>query len=292
MRTDPSEIAELQKELEAVLRDKLWLRILEVFVPSGVADGLHLRQATGLDRDKLRRAIEKIQNASVGYPPVLRILDHSIARAGARGRAPKVYLLGESGADLLNANGYHGIQPCGLNEDVPISHALAVLSVHLAAVQAGLGIHTEQYQRYGDEKHIRPDHSLLLPDGSQLLLEVEQIATRKLIPRILESLTNKQAFFQSEESKVFRREVRMLVNVSRGRDWSRTIQVWKEACNLVVQKSNRPLDFRLLAMPLDEFLLAPEWGESSRRWEELSACIPHEKIKESEQSSTNSRFVA
>jgi hypothetical protein len=191
-----------------------------------------------------------------------------------------VYLLGESGAGLLNSNGHQGILPCELSDDLSIAHALAMLSVHLGANQAGLTTYTDQYLRYGDGKHIRPDHRIVLPDSHELLIEVEQTANAKLVPRILESLANKQEFFRSEESREFLPEVRMLLNVRRGREWTRTLTVWQEACNLVAQQQNEALLFRLLAMPLDEFLNAPEWEKTSRRWEEPSAYIPQVERKE------------
>jgi hypothetical protein len=280
VRTVSNSLTDLQEQLDAVLPGKVWLRILEAFAPSGAADGLQLRLATGLDRDKLRRALDKLEVSGVGLPPLIRLLDHSITRVGATGRAPKVYLLGESGAGLLNSNGHQGILPCELSDDLSIAHALAMLSVHLGANQAGLTTYTDQYLRYGDGKHIRPDHRIVLPDSHELLIEVEQTANAKLVPRILESLANKQEFFRSEESREFLPEVRMLLNVRRGREWTRTLTVWQEACNLVAQQQNEALLFRLLAMPLDEFLNAPEWEKTSRRWEEPSAYIPQVERKE------------
>ncbi len=268
---DATDITHLQETLESALPDQIWLRILETFVPSGVADGLQLRQATGCERDKLRRALEKIDSSAVGFPPVIRMLDHTIARAGTRGRSPNIYLLGESGAALIQANGHPDVQPCELHEDHAISHALVMLSIHLMAVQAGLNISTDKYLPYGSGRHLRPDHVVVLPNGPCILLEVEQAAERKLIPRILDSLENKQDFFQSEECKSFLPEVRMLVNVPLGREWNRTIKVWHEACNLILQKRTEPLAFRLLAMPLTEFLNIPEWnGEPSSRWRDIS----------------------
>ncbi len=291
MRTDTTDISQLQEALDSGLPNKNWLRLLETFVPSGVADGLQLRQATGLNRDKLRRTMEKIESIVIGLPPAFRMLDHSIARVGTRGRAPNVYLLGESGAALLQSNGYPDVQPCAMQEDHAIAHALVMLSIHLLATQTGLTTYTDKYLYFGEGKHLRPDHLIILPDSRQYLLEAEQAAVRKLIPRILESLGNKQVFFQSEESRGFLSEVRMVVNVARGREWNRTIKVWREACNLIIQQSNRPLAFRLLAMPLDEFLNAPEWGaETSSRWEEISASFP--TVENTESGSDNSKTIA
>jgi hypothetical protein len=279
---DATDITHLQETLEAALPDQIWLRLLETFVPSGVADGLQLRQATGCERDKLRRILEKIDSHIVGFPPVIRMLDHTITRAGTRGRSPNVYLLGESGAALLQANGHPDVRPCELHDDHAIAHALVMLSIHLLAAQAGLNISTDKYLKYGSGRHLRPDHVVILPDDHRILFEVEQAAERKLIPRILDSLENKQDFFQSEECQSFVPEVRMLVNVPLGREWHRTMKVWAESCNLILQKRTEPLAFRLLAMPLTEFLNIPEWDiQPSSRWRHISASFLNQDKVES-----------
>ncbi|MBU1661277.1 MAG: hypothetical protein KKD28_07375 [Chloroflexi bacterium] len=274
MRINISDTQKIQDTLEAGLPDHVWLRVLEILLPSGVADSLHLRRATGLNRDKLRRSLDKMEVAAVGLPPIIRLLDHTIPRAGVRGRAPNVYLLGESGAALLRANGYSDARTCGLNNDRAIAHALAMLSVHFAAQQYGQDIITDKTISYRDGQILRPDHRVTLADGHQILIEVEQAAKRILIPRIQKSLSNKQAFFHSPEGQDFLPEIRMLINLPRGRDWQRTLNVWREVCNLIVQHNGATLAFRLLALPLNEFIDTAEWeADVSKRWEDLSVSI-------------------
>jgi hypothetical protein len=262
----------MQRDLEKALPGQVWLKLLEVFVPSGVADNLQIRAGTGMNRDKLSRALDKLEAASAGFPPILHLIDHGILRFGVRGRAPSVYSLGPSGAELLAANGHPGILPCELKTDHSIAHALSMLSLHLAAWQAGLTIFTDSIISFGEQKSIRPDHRILLPDGRSVFYEIEQDAKHSLIPRMLESLTNKQAFFKSSESYEFLPEVRMVVNLPRGTKWTRTLNVWRECCKLLVDQGCEELAFRLLVVPMDEFLQAPYWGyEVSDHWQDLTS---------------------
>jgi hypothetical protein len=285
MLTSVSETQQLQEALNAAIPDLHWLHILEVFVPTGVADSLQIQEISGLDRSRLRRFLEKMEQSALGLAPVLNVLDTSVRRVGIHGRPPKVYLLGKSGAALLQANGYEDARPCSLRDEIAVSHAMAMLSIQHAAQQAGCLVQTDQNLSYGNGQVLRPDHQVVLPDGDQALYEVEQEARRKLIPRILESLKNKQAFFQTEQSKVFLPEVRMVINLEYGQKWNRTLSVWREACNLVIQQNKAPLGFRLLAIPIQEFLRSPEWEvELSARWQDFSAPTKKQSLQETEES--------
>jgi len=125
----------------------------------------------------------------------------------------------------------------------------------------------------------------VLPDGEQALYEVEQEARNKLIPRILESLKNKQAFFQSEESQAFLPEVRMVINLEYGKKWNQTLNTWREACNLVVQQNKAPLGFKLLAIPILEFMRDPEWSvETSARWQDFSVPTPKQTLRKADET--------
>ena len=268
-----SETEQLQGALDDAIPERNWLRILEVFVPTGVADNLQIQEISGLDRNRLRRFLEKMEQSALGLPPVLETLETSARRINIHGRPPKIYLLGKSGAALLQANGYENVRQCALKNEIAVSHALAMLSLHHAAQQAGCLVQTDQNLSYGNNGQVlRPDHQLALPDGDQALYEIEQDADRKLVSRILESLKNKQAFFQTEESKAFLPEVRMVLNLEYGQRWNRTLNVWREACKLVAEQTKLPLGFKLLAIPILEFLRTPEWDvELSPRWQDVTA---------------------
>ncbi|MBC7250102.1 MAG: hypothetical protein H5T62_07445, partial [Anaerolineae bacterium] len=175
----------------------------------------------------------------------------------------------ESGAALLRKCGHPHARACQLRDPTPIAHALATLDVRLAALAAGLTVQTEQKLSFGQDV-IRPDNLLTLPDGTRALFETEQGANPALLRRILKGLQNKLAFFRSQESRAFSPTVRVLFNLTRNRDWDSTLAVWERALALLAQQHGT-LPFRLLAMPLPEFLHHPDWAEppDPQRWEDL-----------------------
>jgi hypothetical protein len=87
--------------------------------------------------------MDRLQNTALELPPIFNQLDHSITRPGVCGKRPSIYLLGDTGALLLNELGYPNVHPCHLNTDLAISHALAMLAIHHAAPRANIPIHTD-----------------------------------------------------------------------------------------------------------------------------------------------------
>src|SRR5690606_33831267 len=144
---------------------------------------------------------------------------------------------------------------------------------HMAARQSDLQVITDKSLPCGDGRQIRPDHQIVPANGSRFLIEIEQQASPKLLPRIMESLANKQAFFKSPESAGIQPVIRMLLNLKPGRDFHKTIKVWKEAMRQVGQTSGQELGFSIMVLPFSVFLSAPEWEqEMSNRWQEID---PH-----------------
>jgi hypothetical protein len=268
-----SKILETTKELEAALDaampDRRWLTLLELFLPTGVADASQLQSGTDLSRQKIRRALEIMETTYLVDMPVLKRLDHSIRQPGQAKRPPTIYLLAPGGAALLRANG-HEARPCELKEDVPISHAVCMLSVHLAARLSRVEEITDKNLAYGDGQVLRPDHVITLPDQRKVILEIEQAANLQLITRIMESLSNRQAFFKSKESENFLPEVRMIVNAKPGSSMRRTLNIWENAVREQFKKDGVEMAFRLMTIPLSTFLDAPEWDvDLSERWKEI-----------------------
>jgi hypothetical protein len=123
---------------------------------------------------------------------------------------------------------------------------------------------------YGGGCILRPDHRFHLPDGKQVIMEVEQAASPALLPRILESLTHRQAFFKSESGKAFLPQIRMVLNVKPGASLRRTMAIWETGLREIFKKTGEEPAFRLFAIPLETFLESPEWNEIlSGRWEEI-----------------------
>jgi hypothetical protein len=250
MRTSDPDIRRLQQDLETAFPDQTWLKLLELFLPSGVVNTAHMGAGLGMNRDKLSRCLNKLEVTGTGFPPIIHLLDHPLKRpAGSPGKPPHVYVLGPSGADLLNANGHPGTRFCNLKTDREINHALSMLSFHLAAREAGLEVVTDAVIPFGEQRSIRPDHRISLPDGRFVFYEIEQDTKRALIPRMLESLANKQAFFKSEENQAYLPEVRMLINLPRGTKFNQTLNVWQECYRSLAEQQKIELAFRLLAIP-------------------------------------------
>jgi hypothetical protein len=247
--------------------------VLEVLAPVGVADNLQFQRATGWTRAKVELRLKKMEEAAPGLPPIIERLDHSLPRPGRRGHPPKVYRLRESGAALLRANGHPDAWPCGRKDDTDIMHALCILDVYLAAQQAGLVLEAEREMRFGDDRVLRPDMVITQPDNQKILFEIEQLAYAENLRRILKSLHNKVAFFNSEQGQQVPSTVRVLFNLTRGRDWNNTLKVWRRAIAIKTEQTHAALPFRLLAMPLTEFLARPAWqfDADDRRWTDLTA---------------------
>jgi hypothetical protein len=273
---------EISAALDGAMPDQRWRSMLELFVPTGVAEASQLQEATGLTRHKLNRALEIMRTTFLGNEPLIRRLDHTIKQPGKANRPPTVYLLAEGGAKLLREQG-QDVRACELKEDTPIAHAMCMLSLHLAAQKAGKDVITDGNLAYGEGRILRPDHHFALPNGKQVIMEVEQAASPAILPRIMESLANRQAFFKSEAGKEFLPEVRMVLNVKPGSSMRRTMSIWETAMRELFKKTGDDLAFRLFVIPLEMFLESPEWGEAlSKRWDEIRLGLLSNTQSESE----------
>jgi hypothetical protein len=268
----PERVLELQEALDSQTRNNIWRKILHVMSVVGVADNKQITQASGLNRDRLRRTLDKMEAASAGFPPFFSAYNSKLKRGGQTGPAPRVYRLGESGAALCKLDGLSSARACQLEEPRAIRHALGVLDVHLAALAASLNVTTDRNLDYGDDGHIRPDNLVTLPDMTKAIFESEQDARSDFLERILRSLEHKVAFYASQQAQEFSPVVRMLIDLPRGKEWQRTLNTWRQAVEITREKHGR-LPFRLLALPLSEFLANPEWEmePTPGRWVDLAA---------------------
>jgi len=262
----------LRKALEAAFPDGRWLRLLEVFLPTGVADYGQMQRVTGLSRKQMDDLLERL--AQLGGGSVVRPYAFAVPRPGVRGRPAAVYGLGEAGAALLRAAGHRDAAACGYEEVREVAHARAVLDVRLAAEAAGLSVRTEAELvadgKPGEGGHrpvLRPDNVVTLPGGVQALYEVEQEADLSLLRRVVESLRRKAAFFGAGGGGKVSRVVRVVYAVAPER-LERTVGVWERGLGLVVEEVGGPLPFGLVGMTLGEFLERPDWSEppEAGRW--------------------------
>ncbi len=170
---------------------------------TGAADKIQLQESVGQDRNKFTRTFDRFSVSAPGLPPIFQPLGRPVIRSAKQGRPPAVYLLGETGAALLRANGFPDAHACELREDREFSHALTMLDIHLAATRLNLEIITDRIIRFGDGQLIRPDHQVLLPDGKHVILEVEQDATSETIRRISKTSQRQSGFFcQRREQRI------------------------------------------------------------------------------------------
>lgn len=262
----------VQAALEQRFPDGRWLPTLEVLRPTGVADYGQIQAETGLSRGKLDAFITHARELS--GDGILSEVPFAVPRPGKRGRPSIVYRLGETGAQLLRANGHDDAHPCGLNTETTIGHARGVLDVRLAAQAEGLAVTTERtlcYTDGGDECVLRPDNLITLSGGVQALFETEQRADLTLLRRIRENVRNKLAFFTAPEAAGVSRHVRVLIDLPEGPAWDQTVAVWERASAIAAEESGGRLPFHIAAMPMLDFLAHPDWAEppDEPRWESL-----------------------
>lgn len=260
-----------------------WFSFLELLEPTGVADMLQIQEALNLSRDKVRRLMDQMKTCTGDHPELFTILDFSTKRAGVRGRTPNIIRLGPSGAALLRLRGYKQTRHCLLDHELEIQHAVLMVDIRLAALKAGFKVITDREISYGDKACIRPDNQVLQPNGTICLFETEQIALPQYTRRITESLKNKIAFFSNSQRPGVSPIIRMVINVTRGKDWERTINIWKQVCQILSEA--QPLPFKLFAITQEEFTAKPDWTEETDpvRWTDLSA--PRTIKKENDSSS-------
>ncbi|MBN1921174.1 MAG: replication-relaxation family protein [Anaerolineae bacterium] len=260
-------VADLQKALEQALPDGRWLKLLELAEPTGVATTQQMQQALSLSRDQVNRLLTRFDEIAPGQ--LLVRVQETIVRPGQRGQPPVVYKLGEAGAALLRANGCPGAHVCGLTDATPIAHAIATLDVRLAALQAGLTVQTETPISYADTA-LRPDNTITLSPDKIAFFETEQAASLPVLRRIRESVQHKADFFRSTAVEGISTTVRVLINLPRGKAWDQTVGTWERATALVANDTGKDLPFKIVAIPLAEFLAKPDWGDPpDERWESL-----------------------
>jgi hypothetical protein len=130
-KAESVDVEALRKALEAAFPDGRWLRLLEVFLPTGVADYGQMQRVTGLSRKQMDDLLERL--AQLGGGSIVRPYSFGVPRPGVRGRPAVVYGLGEAGAALLRAAGHRDAAACGYEEVREVAHARAVLDVRLGA---------------------------------------------------------------------------------------------------------------------------------------------------------------
>jgi hypothetical protein len=285
MRANENAIQELREAFDQACGED-WLLLLKPLAIAGIADSIQIRTASGIERTRQHRIVDKFTQFNSGLPPVLHLLDHTIPRTGQRGRLPNIYLLTDTGAALLRAAGLPDAHACGLQDDHAMAHKLCMVDIHLSAAKQNLEVLTDRVVPFRDTETLRPDHQIRLSDGTTGIIEVEQVATQGIVPRISNSLNQKYKFFSAPESAGYRKEIRMVLNVPPGHKFIKTCNVWRSVIENLREELGEPLNFTLKAIPLVDFLLEPEWEvETSARWWDLTAVVREPQERDAAQES-------
>ncbi len=271
MGTDRNHVILAQQALTRGDPEGRWLRLLEVFLPVGLADMNQLQAATGFSRDQVNRLLEKFRQAAGGGQPMVTRVEVKVARPWLGARGAVIYQLAETGAALLRAAGHEETRACGLKEAVAIAHAAALLDVRLAAQATGLTVATETELCNDANEALRPDNLIGPLDGRPAMFELEQTARPELLRRIVEGVRRRAEFFTGETPRPVSPIIRVLFALPRNATWERTLRIWEKAVAAVADERGGTLPFSLLAMPLGEFLAQPDWREppDSGRWRDL-----------------------
>lgn len=256
-------VTDLWKSIEETLPETA-RPVLECFAATALADLSQIAAHTDLTRDKVTRVLERLQSKGL-----IKEYPRNVKRPDKAGKPAAMYQLTGDGATVLKTLGHAHASASGLNDDTAALHRLAMTELHLAASKAGVTIRTDRALRYNDTE-LRPDHQVVLSDGNILLFEIEQSASAAILRRIIESLQHKQDFFAARAHPNVLPEVRMLLHLKRNKQWEKTLKVWERAMGVVRENAKGKLHFRLLAIPLHEFLEAPDW-ETERElfWKEV-----------------------
>lgn len=283
-QTDPDLLIQA---LDEAIPDKVWLRIIILLSITGVADTIQLQKYVGLERGIFKRRLDKLLVSSLDGEPLVSEIEHSIKRPTEANRPAGVIKLEKGGERLLKRLGYKDARACELKEDTAILHALCMLKVYLLLAEQkekGYTLIVDQALPYGVNRYIRPDILVLSPEGEGSILEIEQLANLKLLPRMIESLANRNDFYKADRPEKYFSFVLMIINVKDGKPFHDTIKVWTEAIRQYT-KTNGPLHYRIAAIPLQKFIQKPEWhGVINKDWKILDS--PDEQDEQSPEENT------
>lgn len=269
-------VTDLWKSIEDTLPETA-RPVLECFAATGLTDLNQIMIHTDLTRDKVNRVLERLESKGV-----IKTYPRNVKRPDKAGKPAAIYQLSADGASILKSLGHVHAHESHLNDDTATLHRLAMTELHLAASKAGIEIRTDRNLPYNDTE-LRPDHQVTLPDGNILLFEIEQKASTAILRRIVESLQHKQDFFASRAHPRVLPEVRMVLHLKRNKEWEKTLKVWERALDVVKENAKGKLHFRLVAIPLREFLEKPDW-ETERElfWKEVQPPQPQTALAVSE----------
>jgi len=236
--------------------------LLEIFAIRGLATKeqcLILR--SDLSEKQQRNLLSNWSQGNIGKPALLRTLRTSYERQ--RGNPPLVYLLTDTGANLLHQlNDKDNSLVPKLETKVEVVHAVAEMDVFARAQQAKVNCFIEKLFYFGPKKeNIRADIAFVTSENVFRLIEIEQTAQPDNVSRITDKLLHLMNFFLSGEERKVDEKILVLFNVAS--DDQQTITIWQNVV-AALEKKYSPLPYQLLAENLLDFLEKPVWQDWSQ----------------------------
>ena len=238
-----------------------YLPVLRAFTQVGVATFPDLQRITGFTTDILKRILERLTQPPPGLgdtPQAVREMPSQTVFQGQRGRHPQIFRLEKLGAALLRKSGDKTAVACALNSPIEIAHALGFRALAAAAQAAKLAVAVDKPLPFGEQRNIRPDVVVTLPDQPKLIFEVEQRLQPQTLDRIVEKVRHLRDFFLSPAAKGYAPEVRVLFNVT-DREGEFARKAWGDIIASVTQEHQAPLPCTFWAGVLLSFLEEPAW---------------------------------
>ena len=156
MHTHQSELDTLIQSLDKAIPNRDWLKFLELTSRTGVADTRQLQLHLGWTRGIFSRRAEKLLISTLNGEPLVSQIDRTIKRPTEANRPPAILRLEKGGAQLLRSMGYEGARASELKDDLPILHALGMVTLS-QVLQKDASVIIDQVIRFGEDRHIRPD---------------------------------------------------------------------------------------------------------------------------------------
>lgn len=246
-------LALVQPDLNAALTS--YAQALQPFMERGLATAEQIAALTEIDYKRVNELLNELSRSSYGRPAALH--SAAVRLEGQRGRSKKLYILTETGAQVLQAIFDHpGLQAPRLASAVELTAAYAIMEIYTQARLAKLQVQVEKPLFFGiGKQNVRAD---ILVDGKRKkLFELEQAANQGTLPRAVDKLSRLHNFYCSQQANRVDHRVRMLFNLPQTD--VQTLNVWREALRDVKAEAHGILSFQLYVQPLQQFLACPDW---------------------------------
>jgi hypothetical protein len=254
----------------------LYQNILDCMSIRGLASVAQVITLTGQSDATVRRVLDELTHETPLHPALL----HKDSVAWGRRRPPVVYLLNETGAEVLRqTSGNKNIKPPSFQEPSELLDAYLEMDVLRVARQNGFAADAEVVLPFkGGNANIRAD-VLVTIQGQKTLFEIERQANAHNRHRITLKLLHLVEFFRAPEANGVDRAIRLLFVISD--DDAQTLDEWEKALAQVELQIGK-LPFHLHTCQAQNFLVHPVWDS-------LQNFMPLEPAIESDAAEKNTQ---